>query len=99
MHELISNEELNMHLIPNGSTKYSNEPDYKFVVLEKYLSVENEFSFKKGVLLNGYFFLNKLGLRDERAFGLDKSDVTVEHIPFIYNSADHHIVLKKLNQN
>ncbi len=99
MQELISNEELNMHLIPNGSTKYSNEPDYKFVVLEKYLSVENEFSFKKGVLLNGYFFLNKLGLRDERAFGLDKSDVTIEHIPFIYNSADHHIVLKKLNHS
>ncbi len=99
MMELIHNEELNMHLIPNGSTKYSSAPDYKFVVLEKYLSFENEFSIRKGLLLNGYFILNRLGLKEERAFGLDKSDVTVEHIPFVYNSADHHIVLTKKNNN
>jgi len=99
MMELIQNEELNMHLIPNGSTKYSSAPDYKFVVLEKYLSFENEFSIRKGLLLNGYFILNRLGLKEERAFGLDKSDVTVEPIPFVYNSADHHITLTRTDKN
>ena len=99
MMELIQNEELNMHLIPNGSTKYSSAPDYKFVVLEKYLSFENEFSIRKGLLLNGYFILNRLGLKEERAFGLDKSDVTVEPIPFVYNFADHHITLTRTDKN
>lgn len=99
MQELIQNEELNMHLKPNGSTKYSKEPDYKFVVLEKYLSFENEFSIRKGLLLNGYFILNRLGLKEERAFGLDKSDVTVEPIPFVYNSADHNITLTRTDKN
>lgn len=82
--ELIQNKELNLHNRPDGSTKYNNEPDFKFIVIKKFLSVENEFSLREGLLLNAYFFLKRLGQRDEVAFGLDKSDVTVEHIPLVY---------------
>lgn len=84
--ELIINKELNLHTLPDGSTRYNSEPDFKFVVIEKFLSVENEFSFREGVLLNSYFFLKRLGQTDETAFGLDKSDVEVEHIPLLYQS-------------
>lgn len=93
--ELVANKELNLHSRPDGSTKYNKEPDFKFVVLEKFLSVENEFSVRKGLLLNGYFFLNRLGISDERAFGLDKSDVKVELIPVVYQSVEN-IVLQKI---
>jgi KUP system potassium uptake protein len=82
--ELVANKELNLHIRPDGSTKYNAEPDFKFVVIEKFLSVENELTLRKGILLNSYFFLKNLGLSDEKAFGLDKSDVVVEHIPLIY---------------
>jgi len=82
--ELVAQQELNLHIRPDGSTKYNAEPDYKFIVIEKFLSVENEFALKEGVLLNAYFFLKRLGLSDEKAFGLDKSDVVVEQIPLIY---------------
>lgn len=81
---LIENKELNMHILPDGSTKYNSEPDFKFVVIEKFLSVENEFTLRDGVLLNSYFFLKHLGLSDEKAFGLDKSDVVVEHYPLVF---------------
>lgn len=83
--ELVASKELNLHIRPDGSTKYNNEPDFKFVVIEKFLSVENEFELRDGFLLKGYFFLKKLGLSDEKAFGLDKSDVQVEQIPVAYN--------------
>ena len=82
--ELVANKELNLHIRPDGSSKYNNEPDFKFVVIEKFLSVENEFAFKEGFLLRGYFFLKRLGLSDEKAFGLEKSDVEIEQIPLIY---------------
>ena len=59
-------------------------PDFKFVVIEKFLSVENEFALRDGILLNGYFFLKQLGQSDEKAFGLDKSDVVIEDIPLVY---------------
>ncbi len=82
--ELVANKELNLHVRPDGSTKYNPEPDFKFVVIEKFLSVENEFTLKEGLLMNSYFFLKNLGLSDEKAFGLDKSDVVIEDVPLIY---------------
>jgi KUP system potassium uptake protein len=82
--ELVQNKELNLHIRPDGSSKYNNEPDFKFVVLEKFLSVENEFELRAGILLKSYFYLKHLGQSDEKAFGLDKSDVVIEQIPLVY---------------
>jgi KUP system potassium uptake protein len=82
--ELVADKELNLHMRPDGSTRYNAEPDYKFIVIEKFLSVDNEFAVKDGILLRSYFILNDLGLSDEKAFGLDKSDVVVEQVPLIY---------------
>jgi KUP system potassium uptake protein len=84
---LVTNKELNLHNRPDGSTKYNSAPDFKFVVLEKFLSVENEFSLREGILLNSYFILKRFGQRDEKAFGLDKSDVIVEQVPLVYQAA------------
>lgn len=81
---LVENKELNLHIRPDGSSKYNAEPDFKFVVIERFISVENEFALKEGILLNSYFFLKELGLSDEKAFGLDKSDVVVEDVPLVY---------------
>jgi KUP system potassium uptake protein len=82
--ELVENKELNLHIRPDGSTKYNAEPDFKFVVIEKFLSVENEFTLRDGLLLNAYFKLKQLGVSDEKAFGLDKSDVIIEDTPLLY---------------
>lgn len=82
--ELVENKELNLHIRPDGSTKYNAEPDFKFVVIEKFLSVENEFKLRDGLLLNAYFKLKQLGESDEKAFGLDKSDVVIEDTPLLY---------------
>lgn len=86
--DLVERKELNLHIRPDGSTKYNPEPDFKFIVIEKFLSVENEFSVREGVLLNSYFFLKRMGLSDEKAFGLDKSDVEVEFIPLVYHPVE-----------
>ncbi|MES2799969.1 MAG: KUP/HAK/KT family potassium transporter [Bacteroidota bacterium] len=82
--ELVENQELNLHNRPDGSTKYNSEPDFKFVVIEKFLSAENEFSLHDNFVLNAYFLLKKIGQSDEAAFGLDKNDVQIEHIPLLY---------------
>ena len=96
--ELVAKKELNLHIRADGSTKYNSEPDFKFVVIEKFLSVENEFALQEGLLLNSYFFLKRLGLSDEKAFGLDKSDVVVEQIPLLYKPISH-IELTRNNIN
>jgi KUP system potassium uptake protein len=94
--ELVVNKELNLHIRPDGSTKYNAEPDFKFVIIEKFLSVENEFAVREGLLLNGYFFLKKFSQSDEKAFGLDKSDVIEEQVPLVYHMTDG-ANLKRIN--
>lgn len=83
--DLVANKELKLHIRPDGSTRYNNEPDFKFVVLEKFLSVENQFTIKESIILNIYFWLKRISLKDQKAFGLDKDDVVVEHIPLVYH--------------
>ena len=98
--ELVANKELNLHIRPDGSTRYNSEPDFKFVVIEKFLSVENEFTLREGILLNAYFFLKKLGQRDEKAFGLDKSDVAIEQVPLVYHKVQAvELIRKQSNAN
>lgn len=81
--ELVANQELNLHIRSDGSTKYNEEPDFKFVVIEKFLSIENEFTLKDGILLHAYFKLKALGQSDAKAFGLEKSDIVIEEFPMI----------------
>jgi KUP system potassium uptake protein len=94
--DLVERKELNLHIRPDGSTKYNTEPDFKFVVIEKSLSVENEFSVKEGILLNSYFFLKRMSLSDEKAFGLDKSDVEVEYTPLVYHPFEKLELVRRL---
>ena len=82
--DLVQAKQLNLHIRPDGSSKYNNAPDYKFVILEKFLSVENEFAIRDGLLLHGYYLLKNLSMSDSKAFGLDKSDVEIEKIPIVY---------------
>lgn len=85
--DLVQCQELNLHIRPDGSTKYNCEPDFKFIVIEKYLSVENEFKIRDSILLNSYYYLKYMGISDEKAFGLDKSDVIIEDVPLVYQPA------------
>lgn len=94
--DLIGNQELNLHLKNHGTTKYNPSIDFKFIVMEKFLSVENEFSLKDGLILNAYFLLKRFGQKDQEAFGLDKSVVIIEHTPLIYQPIkDIHLIRKQ----
>lgn len=84
INELIQNKELNLHLRYNGSTKYNPNFDFKFILLEKFLSVENEFALREGIILKSYFFLKRFAQKDQKAFGIDKSDVLIEQVPLLY---------------
>ena len=94
--ELVEKKELSLHLRPDGSTKYNDQPDFKFIILEKFLSVENEFSVGEGFLMNSYYFLKSLSLSDSKAFGLDKSDVAIEEIPIIYHPTSNITLHRKI---
>ncbi len=59
--------------------------DFRFVVMEKFLSYENELPFYEKIIIDFYFFFKRISLSEERAFGLDTSSVTVEKVPLVVN--------------
>lgn len=81
---LIQNKEFGLDKVRNSSFKYNHELDFKFIVIEKFLSVENEFGFLEGIIIKMYYLLKKYAQKDVQAFGLDKSDVLIEQIPFVF---------------
>jgi KUP system potassium uptake protein len=59
--------------------------DFKFVLIEKFLSYDNDFPWYQRIILDIYFFLKKISLSEEQAFGLDSSSVKVEQYPMLIN--------------
>jgi KUP system potassium uptake protein len=57
--------------------------DFRFIVLEKFLSNENDLPFYEKIVLDIYFLLKSMSLSEENAFGLDTSSVHVEKVPLI----------------
>lgn len=57
--------------------------DFRFVVLEKFLSYDNDLPFKERKIMEWYFFIKQYTLSEEKWFGLDTSSVKVEKVPLV----------------
>jgi len=81
--EMICNRELDIvHRYPSLK-KHNIAEDFRYVILEKFLSYDNEFSVREGFILNSYFAMKRLALAEEKAFGLDTSETVVEKLPLL----------------
>ena len=81
--DLISKREINISAKYEKVEKNKVTGDFQFVVLEKYLSQDNELPFIERVIMNFYFWLKEISLSEEKGFGLDQSNVTVEKFPLV----------------
>ncbi|MFN0049342.1 MAG: KUP/HAK/KT family potassium transporter [Cytophagales bacterium] len=57
--------------------------DFRFVVLEKFLSRENDLPVYEQLVMDGYFLLKEAATSEEKYFGLDTSSVVVEKVPLL----------------
>lgn len=57
--------------------------DFRFVVMKKYLAADNDLPLLQNLIMNGYFLLKKVSLSEEKAFGLDTSNVKIELVPVL----------------
>lgn len=62
--------------------------DFKFVLSEKFLSNDSHLTFFEKVVMNTYFFMKKLSLSEEKAFGLDSSSVKIEQFPLVLHAPE-----------
>lgn len=81
--ELISKREINIMAKYETVDKSKATGDFQFIVMEKYLSQDNELPFWERLVMKFYFWLKEISLSEEKGFGLDQSNVTLEKYPLV----------------
>ena len=81
--DLVANKEVNIISRYESLASSNTVGDFQFMVMEKYLSQDNELPFTERVIMKLHFWLKEHSLSEERGFGLDVSNVTVEKFPLI----------------
>ena len=94
--DMVKNKEVDITSRYESLNKNNVIGDFRFVVMEKFLSSENELPFYEKVVLKIYFFLKNISLSEEKAFGLDTSSVNIEKVPLII-APPREIQLKRLD--
>ncbi|MDO9187003.1 MAG: KUP/HAK/KT family potassium transporter [Bacteroidia bacterium] len=93
--DMVKNKEVDITSRYKSLNKNNIIGDFRFIVIEKFLSYENELPFYEKVVLDIHSFLKHLGLSEAKAFGLDTSSVTTETVPLII-TAPKEINLKRV---
>jgi KUP system potassium uptake protein len=93
--DLVKNGEVDITSRYESLNKNNVIGDFKFVVLEKFLSYENDLPLFEKIILNIYFVLKRLSLSEARAFGLDSSSVKIEKFPLVIHPPKE-VALKRL---
>lgn len=81
--DLIAKREINISAKYETLDKLKSTGDFQFIVMEKYLSQDNELPYRERVVMQFYFWLKEISLSEEKGFGLDQSNVTVEKYPLV----------------
>jgi len=81
--DLVANKEVNIISRYESLASSNTVGDFQFMVMEKYLSQDNELPFLERVVMKLHFWLKEHSLSEERGFGLDAANVTVEKFPLI----------------
>jgi KUP system potassium uptake protein len=61
--------------------------DFRFVVIRKFLSNDNELPWFQKIIMNLYFFIKGLSLTEKNEFGLDPSSFVEEKFPYVLSKA------------
>jgi len=84
---LVTNKEVNITSRYDSQQRNNIIGDFQFVVMEKFLSQDNELPIMEKIIMKLHFWLKELSLSEERGFGLESSNVTVEKFPLLVSSA------------
>ena len=81
--DLVANREVNVLSRYDSLERTNTTGDFQFIVMEKYLSDDNEFPLWERIIMKIHFWLKAISLSEEKGFGLDTSNVIIEKFPLI----------------
>ncbi|HVZ96942.1 MAG TPA: KUP/HAK/KT family potassium transporter [Chitinophagaceae bacterium] len=81
--DMVANKEVNITSRYESLQRNNVVGDFQFIVMEKFLSQDNELPFFERIIMKVYFWLKGISLSEERGFGLEQSNFVVEKFPLI----------------
>jgi KUP system potassium uptake protein len=95
VHDLIDAGEVDVSGRWEKQYQQSRIGDFRFLIMESFLSYENDIPFLKRFLMRSYFNLKYISVKEVVNFGLDRSNVTVEQYPIVLSSATHPRIVRE----
>ncbi len=96
--DMVARKEIDITSHYDSLRRFNITADFRFVIMEKFLSYNNSFNVREGFILNSYFAIKKLAQSEAKAFGLDTSETNVEKIPLVVKPVGN-IVLKRIEES
>ncbi|WP_210490556.1 KUP/HAK/KT family potassium transporter [Rufibacter aurantiacus] len=93
--DLVKNKEVDITSRYSSLNKQNLIGDFRFVVLEKFLSYENDLPFWENTIMQSYFNIKQFTTSEGKWFGLDTSSVKIEKVPLIIKPA-REVELKRI---
>lgn len=87
--EMAKNREVDITSRYASLREQNTNGDFKFVVLEKFLSYENEFPPADQFIMETYFLVKGYTATESQWFGLDSSSVVVEKVPMVLDPVEN----------
>ncbi|MGV3558454.1 KUP/HAK/KT family potassium transporter [Larkinella arboricola] len=81
--DMVKNKEVDITSRYESLSRQNVIGDFRFVVLEKFLSYENDLPFRERFVMDIYFFVKNFTTPEDRWFGLDTSAVKIEKVPLV----------------
>ncbi len=83
--DLVKNKEVDITSRYPSLHKYALSGDFRFVLTERVQGYDYDFKPFSQFIMDSYDVLKKIGITDEKAYGLDTSNVEIEKIPLAIN--------------
>lgn len=95
--EMVKNKEVDITSRYESLGKQNVVGDFRFVVLEKFLSYENELPLFEQIIMQSYFFIKQFTTSEDKWFGLDASAVKIEKVPLLIQPAENVVLKRRYN--
>ena len=92
---LVKNKEVDITSRYESLSRQNVIGDFRFVVLEKYLSLENDLPWDEKLIMQTYYYVKDFTASEDKWFGLDTSSVKIEKVPLVINPI-HNVELTRV---
>jgi len=86
--DMVKNKEVDVTSRYESLNRHNVIGDFRFVVIERFLSYENQLPIFEQIIMKTYFFIKQFTNSEDQWFGLDSSAVKVEKVPLIIRTVE-----------